>query len=274
MEIKAGLVERKKKDEEIQARINDMGQEKGDSESDQRRKGERTSRQDTKCHYRLPALRDIPNIEEQNHEIVVAQSPPRNHIAIVEKETSDSGQQFKRFASEKGLQPYLDTEDDRTMGLVARDVVVARGQADQEAHEQQSEGNGRSGVLGVWEMHKVQKIPGTKKTQGVEQLLDPQSRKGEPEEHGQRLVGEEEDEDEKTEDAGLEEDQVQAEYALESRDLNTTKTPVRFKWSEQVTDTFCEALVNIIRAGGRSDGGFKTPVWAEVCSRLKKKYGL
>jgi len=100
---------------------------------------------------------------------------------------------------------------------------------------------------------------GTQKVQGVEQLLDSQSREGESEEHGQGLAGKEEDEDEKTEDERLEENQVQAEYAEESRELNMTMAPVRCKWSEQGTDTFCEALVNIIRADGRADGGFKLP---------------
>jgi len=48
----------------------------------------------------------------------------------------------------------------------------------------------------------------------------------------------------------------------------------RYKWSEQLTDTYGQILVDIIRAGRRSDSGFKMPVWAEVCLRLKKKYGL
>ncbi|PUU72304.1 hypothetical protein B9Z19DRAFT_1069869 [Tuber borchii] len=40
------------------------------------------------------------------------------------------------------------------------------------------------------------------------------------------------------------------------------------EWSEEATDAHCEALVDIIRAGARSDSGFKKPVW------VKKKFGV
>lgn len=69
------------------------------------------------------------------------------------------------------------------MGALAWDVVVASGQADQAAHEQQSEGNGRSGLLGLWEMDEVKKVPGIQKAHEVEKLLDPESREVEPEDH-------------------------------------------------------------------------------------------
>lgn len=58
------------------------------------------------------------------------------------------------------------------------------------------------------------------------------------------------------------------------REISAKRGTGRYQWSEQMTDTYCEALVDIIGAGGRSDSGFKTPVWAEVCLQLKKKYGL
>jgi len=57
------------------------------------------------------------------------------------------------------------------------------------------------------------------------------------------------------------------------KEISAKKWMGRYKWSEQLTDTYCQILVDIIRAGGCSDSGFKRPVWAELCLRLKK-YGL
>ncbi|PUU73845.1 hypothetical protein B9Z19DRAFT_1134335 [Tuber borchii] len=48
----------------------------------------------------------------------------------------------------------------------------------------------------------------------------------------------------------------------------------RYQWLEEATDTYCEALVDIIRAGGHSDSGFKTPVWVKVCASMQKKFGI
>ena len=77
---------------------------------------------------------------------------------------------------------------------------------------------------------------------------------------------------------GDEIEEEREDYKEEEEDeigeISAKKWTGRYQWSEQMTDTYCETLVDIIRAGGRSDSGFKTPVWPEVCLRLKKKHGL
>ena len=109
---------------------------------------------------------------------------------------------------------------------------------------------------------------------GVDQLLHEKSTDQELDKGADEKAGEDDDEDEETGNKRLEQDKAMGAEAEGARGRNATKIPVRFKWSQPVTDAFCQALVNIIRAGGRSDSGFKTTVWAKVCACLKKKYGL
>ena len=68
----------------------------------------------------------------------------------------------------------------------------------------------------------------------------------------------------------LEQEQEQLEQGKEG--TKEEKIAGRYQWSEQATDTYCEVLVYIIRAGGRSESRFKNSVWGEVCVQMKQRY--
>ena len=189
------------------------------------------------------------DMNKQDNEIVVARNPPKKKLAIRGKKLtllSQEGDEAIR-AGERGVVGERAEEWKEWPGKVSREAEHA---------------------------HRMQKIEYSARGRDEED-----ARKVYQEEKpNEDDEGEEEKEDHEEEEAEVEaeeeEEEEEEEEVNDVREISGKKWVGRYKWSEQMTDTYCKALVDIIRAGGRSDSGFQSPVWAEVCLRLKKKCGL